>query len=100
MKLLAFFKNKIVLSFLAAYLVSYYLYIVLQQGRLMPVPIYLKPCFFNGQVASSLCNYPDNSSLLALYVNIISVWFIFFFFYICFTLYEILMDYWRSQKKK
>ena len=100
MKLLAFFKNKIVLSFLTAYVVSYYLYIVLQHGQLMPVPIYLKPCFLSGQAASTLCNYPDNSSLLALYVNIISVWFIFFFFYICFTLYGILVDYWRFQEKK
>jgi hypothetical protein len=89
--------NKTVFSFLAACIVSTFIYIFVNHGQLYPVPFYLKPCVSGG--AGNVCNVPDNSSLTALYVNVIFVWFIFFFFYICGSIYEIFRNYSKFQEK-
>jgi hypothetical protein len=96
--IIAFFKNKTVISFIAALIVSTYIYVIVQHGQLYPVPFYLKPCSPSG--ASNVCNVPDNTSWTALYVNIIFVWFIYFFFYICCSIWEIFVDYRKSQEKE
>jgi len=90
-------KNKTVISFIAAFVVSTFIYIFVRHGQLYPVPFYLTPCVSGG--ASNVCNVPDNTSLTALYVNIIFVWFIFFFFYICCSIYEIFKNYGKYQGK-
>jgi len=76
-------KNKIVFSFIAALIVSFYIYFVLRAGQLFPVPF-------------SINGMSDNTSLIALYVNIIFVWFVFFFFYICLSIYEIFANYGKN----
>jgi len=81
------FKNKVVISFFSAFIVSTIIYVFVRHGQLYPVPFYLTPCVTGG--VSNVCNVPDTSSLTALYVNIIFVWFIFFFFYIVFSIVEI-----------
>jgi len=83
--------HKTIISFIAAVVVSTFIYTVVRHGQLYPVPFYFKPCVSGG--ASNVCGVADNTSLIALYVNIIFVWFIFFFFYICLSLYEVIKKY-------
>ena len=97
MDFIKFFQNKIVISFVAAFLISTYIYTVIRHGQLYPVPFYLSHCVSGG--GSNVCNVPDTTSLVALYVNIIFVWFIFFFFYICCSIYEIFKNYGKYQEK-
>jgi hypothetical protein len=95
-----FIKNKVVISFLAAVIVSCLVYFIVRHGQLFPIPFYVKPCALSGGAGGSLCGGSDNTSLVALYVNIIFVWFVFFFFYICLSLLEIFIDASRAQVNK
>jgi len=81
MKLLNPLKNKAIFSFLAALIISFYIYFVLRAGQLFPVPFH---------------SVPDSTSLTALYVNIIFVWFLFFFLYLCLSIYEIFANYGKN----
>jgi len=100
MKFIKPLMDKTVFSFLAAFIVSYYIYFFVRAGQLFPVPFYLKPCVPSGGVGSAICGAPDTTSVVALYVNIIFVWFIFFFFYICLSIYEIFKNYGKYQEKE
>ncbi len=92
------FGSKVVISFVAAFIVSTYMYVFVRHGTLYPVPFYLTPCTQTG--VSNVCNVPDTTSLIALYINIIFVWFIFFFFYICCSIIEIFKDYSKYQESE
>jgi hypothetical protein len=95
MKVNSILKNKTIISFIAAFIVSTLIYVFVRHGQLYPVPFYIMPCSPGG--SGNVCNVPDNSSLTALYVNIIFVWFIFFFFYIVLSIIEIFKNYSKYQ---
>jgi hypothetical protein len=86
MKNLGLLKNKAIYSFLAALIISFYIYFVVRAGQLFPVPF-------------SANGVSDNTSVIALYVNIIFVWFLFFFFYICLSIIEIFVNLGKNPDK-